>query len=315
MSTRHMVAALAIVLLAVLAISTFISPSAPSALAQDRAEAWTARQLKESARKLSPLHEAMKPSGPMDWLSHHRESGQTFRQYLKCRPVTPKGARRIIYIQPLGGFTAGQNKVVDRTAEFMALFYNVPVVTKDALPLSIIPSKARRTHPAAGMKQILTSYVLHDVLRPRLPKDAVAYIAFTASDLWPGEGWNFVFGQASLRNRVGVWSIHRNGNPDASEEDFRLCLWRTMQTGVHEMGHMCSMRHCIRYECGMCGSNHREESDRRPLWFCPECMPKVCWATGTSPVDRYKRLADFCGGNGLTKEREFYLRSVAALQR
>ena len=27
----------------------------------------------------------------------------------------------------------------------------------------------------------------------------VAVLALTTSDLWPGEGWNFVFGQASLR--------------------------------------------------------------------------------------------------------------------
>jgi hypothetical protein len=27
------------------------------------------------------------------------------------------------------------------------------------------------------------------------PADALAYLALTASDLWPGEGWNFVFGR------------------------------------------------------------------------------------------------------------------------
>ena len=38
-----------------------------------------------------------------------------------------------------------------------------------------------------------------------LPKDAFAFVAFTSSDLWPGEGWNFVFGQASMEGRIGVW--------------------------------------------------------------------------------------------------------------
>ena len=39
-------------------------------------------------------------------------------------------------------------------------------------------------------------------------------LAITAFDLWPGPGWNFVFGQASLTERVGVWSMARNGDPD-----------------------------------------------------------------------------------------------------
>ena len=64
------------------------------------------------------------------------------------------------------------------------------------------------------MKQILTTHVLGEVLKPRLPKDAAAYIAFTASDLWPGEGWNFVFGQATLRTgsacgRSTAWATRR----------------------------------------------------------------------------------------------------------
>ncbi len=46
-------------------------------------------------------------------------------------------------------------------------------------------------------------------------------LALTTSDLWPGEGWNFVFGQASLSERVGVWSLHRLGNPQI---EFTTCL-------------------------------------------------------------------------------------------
>ena len=76
---------------------------------------------------------------------------------------------------------------------------------------------------------------------------------------------------------------------------------------------MFSMQHCIVYECGMCGSNHREESDRHPLWLCPQCLAKVCWATGTTPEKRYRLLEGFCREHGFTGEAEFYGRSVAAL--
>ena len=76
---------------------------------------------------------------------------------------------------------------------------------------------------------------------------------------------------------------------------------------------MFSMEHCIAYECNMCGSNHREESDRRPLALCPECLAKVCWATGADPVERFRKLSEFCGAHGLKDERRFYDKSIAVL--
>lgn len=265
--------------------------------------------------KLRPLHQPIGKPRPGDWRDRFNEKGQTFRQYLACSPVTPRGKRNIIYIQPLGAFTKSQRQIVRICAEFMALFYNVQVKIRDDIPLSAVPARARRVHPAWGMKQILSGYVLDNVLKPRLPADAAAYIAFTGSDLWPGEGWNFVFGEASIRDRVGVWSIYRNGDPDKSAADHTVCLRRTLKTAVHETGHMFSILHCTKYECCMCGSNHREESDRRPLWFCPECVAKVWWATGADPVKRYADLAEFCAGHKLTEEGRFYTKSGAALGR
>ena len=263
--------------------------------------------------KLRPLHRELGPPRPGDWLAEHHEEGQTFAEYVDCRPVRPEGKRRTICIVPLGEFTRTERRIITLTAEFMKLYVSVPVRVSDALPLSVIPEKARRVHPEWGVKQILSTHVLDSVLEPRLPDDALACIAFTASDLWPGEGWNFVFGQASLRRRVGVWSIFRNGDPDAGEAEFRLCLLRTMKTAVHEMGHMISMRHCILYECNMCGSNHRAESDRRPIALCPECAAKVWWCTGADPGERYRRLEAFCREHGFGREAEFYAGSIRAL--
>jgi len=151
------------------------------------------------------------------------------------------------------------------------------------------------------------------VLLPTLPADAAARLALTASDLWPGEGWNFVYGLASVYQRVGVWSIYRNGHPDAGREGFLLCLRRTPKTAVHETGHMFSLLHCTAFQCVMCGSNHRAESDRQPLWLCPQCMPKICWAARAEPVRRYRKLAEFCREHGLTAERDFFEKSIGAL--
>jgi len=41
--------------------------------------------------KLRPLHKKLGKPGPGDWLSVHAESGQTFQEYIRSRPVTPRG--------------------------------------------------------------------------------------------------------------------------------------------------------------------------------------------------------------------------------
>src|SRR5947199_264128 len=134
----------------------------------------------------------------------------------------------------------------------------VPLVLRRRVPLSDIPARARRTHPEWGDARVLSTYVLHELLQPDRPDDALAYLALTASDLWPGEGWNFVFGQANLRQRVGVWSIARNGDPGPSAEEYRVCLRRTVMTAAHETGHVLTMAPCTAFRCLMNGSNHQE---------------------------------------------------------
>jgi len=272
------------------------------------------KTIQTNLEKLRPIHTKLGEPRPGDWLAEHQEDGQTFAEYVRCDPIRPTKSHGTLYIQPLGDFTEAQCRIVALSADFMGRYFGLPVKTLETLPLSIIPDKARRTHPSWGMKQILSTYVLDSVLKPRLPRDAVAYIAFTTSDLWPGRGWNFVFGQASLRHRVGVWSIFRNGNPAGTEDEFRLCLLRTIKTATHETGHMFSMEHCTLYECNMCGSNHRAESDSRPLALCPECVAKLWWIVPGDPVERYTKLIDFCKAHGLADEQAFYERSIKALE-
>ncbi len=264
--------------------------------------------------RLLPLHTKLGPPLPHDWLAEHKEPGQTYAEYLHSQPVRVDRKRRVICIQPLGSFDPVQRKVLDQTAEFLGIYFQLPVKVREDFSLNLIPASARREHPTWHVKQILSTYVLDQVLRPRLPADASTYLALTTSDLWPGEGWNFVFGQASLNQRVGVWSIARNGDPHGDDTAFRLCLLRTLKTASHETGHMFSMPHCTLYECNMCGSNHRQEADRRPLWLCPHCLAKLCHATGADPVQRFKDLAAFSQRAGLKAEQEFYEKSLAVLQ-
>ena len=269
-----------------------------------------AKTLLTTARQLTELAEPIGPVVPGDWLDEHFERGQSFRQYLASYPVALTPERNKIYVLPLGDFTDLQNRIVGLSAEFLALYYTCEVSIMKPIGLNLIPGSEKRIHPREGMRQLKSTYILSDVLKPRLPDDAAALIAFTATDLYPQDDWNFVYGQASLRHRVGVWSLFRNGDP---RTEFKTVLLRTLKTASHETGHMFSIRHCTRFNCNMCGANHREESDRRPLQLCPECVPKVWFATQCEPQDRFVKLAKFCRSHQLNKAADYYEKASTLL--
>jgi len=262
----------------------------------------------ELEQKLRPLADPLLPPQPGDWLAEHDEPGQTFAEYLEARPVHRSDKLHTIYLCLVGDFTPAQRCILDLNQEYLALFFDCPVKMQRQIALASISARARRTHPSWGDEQVLTGYILHEILEPERPADALAYLALTASDLWPGKGWNFVFGEANLRQRTGVWSIYRNGDPG---EDFTLCLRRTLGTASHELGHVLTMRHCTAFLCLMNGSNHQEERDSRPLHLCPVCLRKLCWNLQVEPGPYLKKLAAFCRRNDL--DAGWYERAIAVL--
>lgn len=160
----------------------------------------------------------------------------------------------------------------------------------------------------------MTRFLLHDLLEPNRPEEALAYLALTARDLWPGGPWNFVFGEASFHRRVGVWSIYRNGYPGKSEAAFRLCLRRTLHIAAHETGHILTMRNCTAFSCLMNGCNSEQERDSQPLNLCPVCLRKLLWNLQVEPVAYLRRLAGFAREQGM-QEADWYEGAGAALQR
>ncbi len=269
--------------------------------------------LRAAASKILPLHRKKTPPGPDDWLANHREPGQTFLQYRRSNPNRPTTKRKTIYVQPMGEFSPAQQKLVGETAELLSRFYNVPTKVLDPIGLDVIPPKARRDEE--GREQILTTYVLDKVLKPKRPANAVAMLGLTSADVWPGKGWNFVFGQASLSDRVGVWSLARYGNFEGSVAESRLARSRTFKVALHETGHMLGIAHCAAYECLMNGANHLAETDGHPLWLCPECVQKVWWACHADPIKRYETLIEFGKQHDLGAEVDFWQKSADLLRK
>ncbi|MFH1238944.1 MAG: archaemetzincin, partial [bacterium] len=162
-----------------------------------------------------------------------------------------------------------------------------------------------------------TAFLREQVLEPNLPGDAFCYLGITMIDLYPNEKWNYVFGEASFRERVGVYSLVRYfpefWNESESKGSNVLVLRRSCSTLAHETGHMFGIEHCIYYECLMCGSNSLEESDRRPLHLCPVCLRKLQWNIGFNVIKHYEDLEKFYRTNGLTAEADWIKNRLAKI--
>ncbi len=271
-------------------------------------------QAKRAIKQLRGLDDELPEVRPGDWLANHEEAGQTFAQYVRIRPNALTRQRKTLYVQPLGKLTETEAEIVTATSEYLAAFFQCPVESLAAITDPVLPESARRDR-GDGTEQWLAPYVLEKTLAPDLPRDAFATIGLTNQDLWPGEGWNFVFGYASYRDRVGVWSLNRFGDPAKSERDYRACLQRTIHLAAHETGHMFSILHCTHARCCMQGSNSLVESDSQPMHLCSQCVAKICWATGSEPSERYQKLLELCRKHGFKEEAEFYSTAIERLKK
>ena len=228
---------------------------------------------------------------PGDWLASHHAAGQSFDAFVASRPNRPAGkgggARRTLYLRPIlppGPDEPSAMPDLDALKRYAEAFFDLPVRTPGPLDLRG-EGIAERTNPYTGQRQLLSRDILH-LLKPRLDDDAFCLAAVTSVDLYPAPTWNFVFGQASLRERVGVYSFARYGGASP-----KLTLRRCMKVMAHEIGHMFGMLHCPFFACAMNGSNHLDEADARPAHLCPVCLRKLQWSVGFDPRARYRALA------------------------
>ncbi|MFL5729886.1 MAG: archaemetzincin, partial [Cytophagaceae bacterium] len=262
-------------------------------------------------QQLSALDTKMPVAKSGDWLSEHPEPGQSFGQYVKSDPKKGNGRRTVIYLKPVGSFTAREQEILKANREYLEAFFGLEIKTLEPLPLKSISKKAIRKQK--GGIQILTSYINYQVLYPRLPEDAAALMAVTATDLYPNEQWNYVFGEADQVNRIGVSSMARFGSKEKDSSTFLLCLKRLNKTTSHEIAHMLSMDHCIHASCSMNGSNHLEEADSQPLHLCSECSAKLSWRLGYDAGKRLEKILQYARKYSFAEEESYCQKALALI--
>jgi archaemetzincin len=272
--------------------------------------------------QLSPqLQRAFDPAGdfepmgrpqPGEWLAEHPEKPQTFADFLNASTNVPHGKRRIIYLLPIGEFPRDAPPL-EALAKITRAFFQVEVKMLPAVKVSDVVVTTR-IHEGTKKRQLLAPDVL-SWLTKRLPDDAFGLMAITMEDLYPEPSWNFVFGMASLRERVGVQSFARQDPAffgDARGADWKqVALRRATWTLVHEIAHMFGLSHCVYWKCVVAGSNHQAEADSRPLHPCPVCSRKLQSAVEYDPAVREEELAKVLRELGIEDEAAWSERRAA----
>lgn len=269
------------------------------------------RKVFEPADDFKPIP---KP-GPSDWLANHEEPGQTVRQFRAAKPNRPDRKRHTIYLQPIGDFDPQRSPKLADLAAVTEASFGLNVKTLPPIPLKGL-RLTTRINKETQKQQLLSTDVL-GMLRKQLPRDAYCLLGITMTDLYPQESWNFVFGHASLRHRVGVYSFARYDPAFFGRKrtgDYKqVLLRRSCGVLVHETAHMFGMQHCIYYHCVVNGSNHLEESDAQPLHFCPVCLRKLHLSTRRDPIRRYRKLHKVYTRLKLKQEAEWVARRMKTL--
>lgn len=255
---------------------------------------------------LRNLHYKLNAPKKGEWLSAHPEKGENFEQYVQKWPKTANEDRTKLYLVKLSEFDSAQQVIFNLTSEYLGTFYDTKV---DTISMSIdynaIPEKFYRKNDLEEI-QVLTDFFLKQKLLKALPEDAWGMIGCTAVDIYPDPQWNFVFGQASLSNRVGVWSMRRLGDPQTYPEIEDRSYMRNLKVASHETGHILSMKHCVYYDCLMNGSAHILENDSKPPYLCPVCLGKVDWNRNLNIKDRFDDLYEFWSVNEFDIYHQYY---------
>lgn len=250
--------------------------------------------------------------GPHDWLAIHSEAGQSFEQFKKSWVNQPAKHQSKIHLQSLGDSPAH----LEDLRRYAAMYFQMEVRVLQPIPLHA-QNFTTRVNPVTGHQQLLTTDILR-VLGKGLEPDTFCLLAITMEDLYPDPSWNFVFGQASPAQSVGVYSFARYDpafdGQEGSEDDQAVLLRRSCKVLVHETAHMFGLAHCIFFHCVMNGSNHLEESDQRPMHLCPVCLRKLQFCIGFDVINRYSGLLEFYKTVGFRPEAEWIERRLRKIE-
>ncbi len=123
-------------------------------------------------------------------------------------------------------------------------------------------------------------------LFPQLPGDGLGLLALSNFDLYEEGRSRFVFGLASLVDRVTVVSMARFRGPWWGEDpDPARFLDRLHKVVIHEVAHTLGLAHCPDQHCAMREDRSLDDLDTSPSRFCARCQVALKKAKKRRPGD------------------------------
>ena len=207
---------------------------------------------------------------------------------------------------------------MDIVCEFSHLFF--PSCRVETLPsIEFNDNIAERIHPATKQPQYLLPDIfrhLKKLRRKRGNRQELFTIGVTMMDIYPNPRWNFVYGEASPEDRIGIYSFARFdpqfpslSQTGCTNEEQILILRRAVSTYLHEVMHLFGFEHCIYYLCLMNGANGEEELDQSLIYLCPVCLKKMYLTFGQEHfriMEIYQAILELSKRVGFEKEVKWY---------
>lgn len=151
----------------------------------------------------------------------------------------------------------------------------------DAEPVELRANLNIRASYNAMRRQYHSTELLAQ-LRQLAPDDGGKILGITDLDLFIPI-FTFVFGEAQVKGRAALMSIHRlhqqfYGLPG----DGQLLFARAEKEAIHELGHAFGLAHCRSFDCVMRFSNSVDEVDLKACNFCQLCEAQLRGRSGST---------------------------------
>mmetsp|Transcript_22855 Transcript_22855/g.52329 ORF Transcript_22855/g.52329 Transcript_22855/m.52329 type:complete len:465 (-) Transcript_22855:15-1409(-) len=264
----------------------FEVPSAATrrlAVGSTRGEKFLMRQV---LRFAEAWFEPVPPPRIQDWLSCHKESGQTFDDF-KLAHEERLGSfaldtnRRCIHVLPLSS-----HNEQEIPSEALKTLHGI--ITAFFMPCRVALLRRAPQTSRCDTAVVEAAEVLQHMSNG-LRADSLMTIALTP-DAVRSHG-SCTVGVVGHASRLGVFSLQcampQNDNEKAEQFDFE----RAAKLVLHEISHMMGLLHCCYYRCLMNGSCTVEELDGTPPYLCAMCLKKLHLVLGFDPLQRYAALS------------------------